>query len=330
MATSRLSKRWPGIAGLPRLSLVDGPTTIVHLDTISDRCGADVWCKRDDQSSACVGGNKVRKLEWLLADLRDRHVDAIITTGGTGSHFVLAAGRLAASYGIDTHALIVPQGPSKHADQVAMAHRRASIALHNVSLWEVPARAALLFRRLQHQGHRPAWIGPGGSSPIGNLGFVEAGLELAAQIEDGSVPEPEEIWIAFGSGGSAIGLAIGLAALGITSRVMAVRVASRTIAHRPYVQASVSRTVGLLRRADPTFPDVTHQATRLVSLVHDAVGSGYGYETSEGTEARQLAAHDSLAVDPTYTAKTLAALLRRSRSKRCLYWHTLPDLRTVF
>jgi 1-aminocyclopropane-1-carboxylate deaminase/D-cysteine desulfhydrase-like pyridoxal-dependent ACC family enzyme len=300
---------------------------------ISDAAGVSVWCKRDDRTAEPYGGNKVRKLEWLLGDARARGCAAIVTTGALGSHHVLATAVHGGARGFEVHAVLFPQPFHAHVEDQLRADLKAGATLYPArSYGAVAARMAWIATRLRMKGERAYVIGPGGSSPVGALGYVEAGLELAAQIDRGEAPEPDAIYVAAGSGGTAAGLSIGLAAAGIVTRLVAVRVTDRIGINRTVLGQLVRRTVSLLRRADSRFPDVRREA--LASLAIDAtqLGPGYGAGTPEAEAASRIAAGDDLGLDPTYTSKALAALLadaHAGRVSRPLFWQTLSSASMV-
>jgi D-cysteine desulfhydrase len=160
------------------------------------------------------------------------------------------------------------------------------------------------------------------------MGYVEAGRELAKQIREGVLPEPDVCVVALGSGGTAAGLAAGFAAEGLATRVVGVCVSTppwvlrRAASHLAH--ACVRRGAGG-GRGDPRPLALT------LTLTMDArfLGAGYGHRTLEGDDATALAhAHAGLVLDPTYTAKTFAAALwfvRARQAANVLYWHTLSS-----
>jgi 1-aminocyclopropane-1-carboxylate deaminase/D-cysteine desulfhydrase-like pyridoxal-dependent ACC family enzyme len=188
-----------------------------------------------------------------------------------------------------------------------------------------------LVSKLELAKKRPYVIGPGGSSPVGAVGYVDAGLELALQIDAGEAPEPDVIFVPAGSGGTVVGLALGLAAAGLMTRIVAVRVTNRLAIHPRRLARLAARTVATIRAHDPRFPDVTDLAMKNVALDVAHRGAGYGVPTEEGERAAALAAKDGVVLDPTYTAKAFAALVaaaeRGEAGKRALFLHTLSSAR---
>lgn len=328
-AVRQLTTRFSKASSLGHVAIATLPTPAERLVHASGSTGAEVWCKRDDLTAPRYGGNKVRKLEWLLGDARDRGCDCIVTTGALGSHHVLATSLYGAEQGFEVHAVVFPQPWTDHVDENLRADLRAGATLYPAKSYAgVAARLASVAARLRMKGRRPYVVGPGGSSPVGALGYLEAGLELSAQIDAGELPEPEAIYIAAGSGGCAAGVAVGLAAAGLTIPVVTVRVTHRVAINRPLLGQLVRRTVGLVRNRDPQFPSVTREALRLLRVESHHLGDGYGVATEAGERATRLAGRDGLPLDPTYTAKAFAALVadaERDAVRRPLFWQTLSS-----
>ncbi len=111
---SSLSERWSRLRSLPHVPLATTPTPVERSRALSEALGSDVWVKRDDLTGTRYGGNKVRKLEYLLADAMDRRADTIVTTGAAGSHHVLATSIYGRQLGLDVHGLLVPQPKTPH------------------------------------------------------------------------------------------------------------------------------------------------------------------------------------------------------------------------
>jgi D-cysteine desulfhydrase len=327
-----LSDRWNGLRRVPHVMLADLPTGVEHLAALSKWAGAEIWIKRDDRSAARYGGNKVRKLEYLLGDAFAKEADTLVAVGAAGSHHALASAIFGAQQGFDVHAVLMPQRFSAHVEEQLRAMLAAGAEIHPVRSPALlfPAASALS-ARLRMRGRKPFAMGPGGSSIAGVIGHVEGGLELARQIEAGVLPEPEAIYVALGSGGTAAGLAIGLAASGVTARIVAVRVVPRPLANRARLRSIIGNTVRHLRELDDRFPDVAETARSLIDVDHGELGEGYGEPTSTGQNASRLARElEHFELDQTYTAKALAAALRDARGSlagsRILYVHTLSSV----
>ena len=320
-----LGARFPRLASLPHVPLVQ-ETPVERLSQASAETGADLWVKRDDLSADLYGGNKVRKLERLIGDARRQDCDVLVTTGAYGSHHSLATALFGRKWGFDVHLLLVPQPITHHVEENLRADLAVGAEVHQVARPALlPAQLATHIAWLKLRGRRPYRIPHGGSSPLGAVGYVEAGLELAGQIDRGEMPEPTAIHVALGSGGTAAGLAVGLAAAGLYVPIVATRVTPRAVCNQWIVTHLVKRIVDLLREVDHTFPDVARGAIKAIQIDSSLYGRGYGVESADGNEAIRRAAEDGLVLDPTYTGKAFAGFLRDARESggTRLYWHTL-------
>ena len=326
-----MSDRWVGFGQIPHVPLAELPTPVVAIPSLSARSGAEIWVKRDDLSGREYGGNKVRKLEYIFGEAIARESDTIITCGAAGSHHALATARFAEALGLKLHVVSFPQLWSTHAEEQLRALLSAGGQVHPVrsGALTIPTMQGLA-ARLRLKRRRPYVVAPGGSSVPGVIGHVEAGLELARQIEAGVVPEPDAIFLAFGTGGTLAGLAIGLAASGITTKLVGVRVVPRVVANAGRVRSLISRTVQHLRSLDKRFPDVSATARTLIEIDGAELGAGYGAPTAAASNATRLAReHGELVLDQTYTSKAFASLLRQASAERAgqtlLFVHTLSS-----
>lgn len=309
-----LINKWSGLGALPRIPLVPAITPVDHLAEVSARAGLAVYAKRDDATAPRYGGNKVRKLEWLLGDAQRKGARSIVTVGGTGSHHCLATAIYGTRAGFDVHAVVFPQPPTPHVSEVARAMVAAGADVTEArTAAGIPLAVAKKVARLKVGGAKPYVIGPGGSTPVGTLGYVAAGVELAQQIDEGEVPEPGAVFVAAGSGGTVAGLAIGLAAAGVVAPVIAVRVTGALAINRRGLSRLVHQTVSLIRSHDDRFPIVAEEASQAIVISSEHRGPAYGASTGAGQHALSLAARDGLGLDPTYTAKAFAALLDAAR-----------------
>lgn len=322
-----LFERFPRLGALPHRPLVDRPTPVEEMPRLSAMTGAEIYVKRDDLSSKAYGGNKTRKLEWLLGEAGAAGADILLTAGAYGSNHVLATSIHGMAEGFGVHALLTPQPITRHVEENLRADLAAGATLERIpSAALFPAALALYEKKLRRDGFRPYRIPHGGSSPVGVLGYVEAGLELGLQIERGEIPEPDRIFVAFGSGGTAAGLALGLGALGIVTPIEAVRVTPRVVANTKTISTLIRKTARLLRAADPAFPDLGRAAATRVHVNDGEFGDGYGTRSEAAERARELAYADGIRTEGTYTARALAALIKRAESRmerRLLFISTL-------
>jgi D-cysteine desulfhydrase len=300
------------------------PTPVTSL---GETLGMRLWLKRDDLSGAVYGGGKTRKLEMLLADALERKCSGVATVGGIGSNHALATAIYARSLGLQARLVLLAEPPSDEANEHMRAERAAGAAI----VFGAQQSTAESLARSTWAGESLAWIPMGGTSPLGNVGFVNAGFELAAQIRLGALPKPHLIYMAMGTMGSAVGLSIGLRAAGIDSHVIAVRASSPPTSSAAKLHAAHVETIRFLRSLDPGFPDLAIDDDALrIDGTH--LGAGYAVPTAEGNAAIDLAARSSVPkLEHVYTAKAFAALLadaRRLRDRDVLFWVS-NDPRTV-
>lgn len=313
------------------VEIADLPTPVMAVPTLSAKVGSDIWIKEDGLTAARYGGNKVRKLEYLLGEALAQKADTLVTTGAAGSHHALATAMYANELRLRTHVVSFAQPWSAHAERQLRALLHAGAEIHPIrsGALSIPRMHALA-TRLRLQRRHPYVIPPGGSNVAGVIGHVEAGLELARQIEANQLPEPDAIFVPLGTGGTVAGLAVGLAAAGVTSTIVAVRVVPAAVANLPLVSSLIKRSVQRLKDLDDRFPDVAKPARSHVTIDGDELGPGYGAETAVGRTAIRIAReHAGLELDPTYTAKTFSGLLRAASAERkgetLLFWNTLSS-----
>jgi D-cysteine desulfhydrase len=307
-----------GVLRGPRIDLGTYPTPVARLDALSSPAST-LWVKRDDLTSPVYGGNKVRKLELVLAAARAAGKTRILTIGAIGSHQVVAAAIYGQRFGFAVEAVLVSQPATPHAERnlrVALAHGLHAIACPAWSL--APAYVA------SRWGRDVYFVPLGGSSPLGSLGYVDGALELAAQISAGLLAEPDVAIVALGSGGTAAGLAVGFEQAGLKTRVLGVAVAPPTPVVRHLARRLAQKTAKLAGL--PTAVGV--RAAKRIDVEGQWMGRGYGHPTDEGRAATEIAAGVGLALDATYTAKAFACALaqvKRGELRELLYWHTLSS-----
>jgi D-cysteine desulfhydrase len=313
---SLLHARFPALATtLPRAELCDLPTPVRRLSGLER--GRELWVKDDARSAPLWGGNKPRKLEWILGDARARGSRTVLTFGGLGTNHGLATALYARELGMGCVLALVDQPVDEHVEAQLVRLRASGARLH---FTRTAPRTVLALPYLLAR-YRPYRVPPGGSSAVGAVGFVEAALELGEQVRAGELPEPEGIVLALGSGGSAAGLVGGLRLAGLQTRVHAVLVNDKLKLSEQVVLKLAGRTLRLLADRGAAVQDVRPAD---VQLVHGFMGAGYGHPTPEGREAIDLAAREAdLELEDVYTGKALAAALAGLPGDGpLLYWHT--------
>ncbi len=317
-------------AALPRIALGAFPTPVRSLRRLGAAIGlSDLFVKDDGRSSELYGGNKIRKLEFLLAAASRRGAREVLTIGYAGSNHATATAVHAERIGMHGISMLLPQPGAAYLRKNLLLSLAVGAELHE---YRSPARlvAGVLLQMAIHtlrRGRMPFFVPPGGSSALGTVGFVNAAFELAAQVQAGLTPVPDRVYVAFGSMGSAVGLALGFAALGWPTRVVAVRVVNERYADRRGSVVLWRKVDALLRRIDADFPATAFCEDRM-EIRDEFRGEGYACFSPEGDSAVTLAAQtEGLALDGTYTGKTLACLIADAESgrlegRRVLFWNT--------
>jgi D-cysteine desulfhydrase len=332
--TLALERLVPDLADrLPRFALTALPTPVQRLERLGRAQGIDrLWVKRDDQSCPLYGGNKPRKLEFLLGDALARGRRSVITFGGIGTHHGLATTICARAAGLHTILVLLPQPVTEHVRRcLLLDHALGAEMLFAPNVPAVTARALCRYARGLLRGDAPYIIMTGGTSVVGALGFVNAACELAEQVRAGEMPEPDAIFVPLGSGGTVAGLMLGIQLAGLRSRVVGVVVTDIL----PPTARSLARlaraTFTHLRRVAPKCPVVSVSETD-VTLVTGYLGRGYGEPTPLAESARQQVADlEGIPLETTYTAKCVAALLDLARQppyrdQTLLFWNTYSSI----
>ncbi len=225
------------------------------------------------------------------------------------------------------HAILIPQPSTPSLRKNLLADVSAGVTFHLADSYEDSLRVAASVRsELRSAGIDPLVIPFGGTNEHGTLGFVNAAFELADQIESGLLPEPDVVYVPFGSMGTAAGLAIGFAAEGIRARVQAVRVLPAAESDVEAQSRTVAEAVATLRGADPDFPQLERVHLAL-DVRGEFLGDGYAVPTPGATRAVALAAEAGLWLETTYTGKSLSALAHDAAGgllddATVLFWNT--------
>lgn len=325
-AHSPLLSRFPGLAGaLPWTPLAPRPRPVEALDLGDIAGNGQLHVKRDDRNAARYGGNKVRKLEHLLAEARLQGADTLVTMGGLGSNQALATALLGGAAGFSVQLSLFDHPVSAMTESNLRGCLAAGARIRYAegiagSLWNVRR----IMTACRARGETPYFIPAGASNRLGNVGFVNAGLELAEQVTAGLLPEPDRVFVAAGTCGTAAGLLAGLRVAGLKTRVVAVRTAEAFVSNRLAVCAYARDCLRYLRGLSPDIPDIDI-AEADFELAEDYLGPAYAVATPAAREAVAWAAPE-LSLETTYTGKALAAALDYcrgpGRGQTVVFWNT--------
>jgi len=306
---------------LPYVSLGEFPTPVEKLERLGQAINAPhLYAKREDLSGKLYGGNKVRALEFLLGDALRAGRKQVMALGFPASCQALAQAIYARQLGIKSLAILFPQFSSEQGRRHLLMYQSIGADVHTLG---VPALLRLIKYRLQH-GHFPKFLEA--SSPLGMAGYVNAGFELKEQIERGLLPEPDLVYVALATMGTAVGLALGFKAAGLKSRLVSVHLGNPRATPRNMAKL-FRETNELLRSHDPSFPkfevsendfDVRHGFERPKrKLLNDAGARAMA-------QVKELA---NLQLDEMFTANAFAALIADAdkgllRDKTILWWNS--------
>lgn len=307
--------------GIPFLAIAKLPTPIEALPQLAP----NLWVKRDDKTNSLYGGNKIRKLEFILADVLRSGKKELVSFGAIGTNHGVATSIYCLQMDIPLQMMLFAQPVTPQVQQNLKLMHRFNAQLHyQGSLFKT---AAKFYLGKWLRGRDRYYLFAGGSTIQGCLAFVNAAFELKQQIDAGLLPEPDYIYCPVGSNATLAGLTLGCGLAGINSQLIGVRVAPSHIGPIP---ACTFSTVRKLQRACYQFlcdlePRIKEHKLTKFQLMDNYYGDGYGHASKEGEWAQEMFEQAELELDPTYTAKTAAAALNacaNSPDKKILYWHT--------
>lgn len=313
-----------GVGSLARRQLAPWPTPLVAAPRLGRAIGLpNLWLKRDDLIAFGLGGNKVRGLEFLIADALAGEADVILTGAGTQSNHVRATAAAAAHVEREMIAVYWGSPPKRAVGNYALTLTLGAAAAFTGSddRGSVDLRLESLARELRAQGRRPYVIPRGGACALGAVGHALAARELMAQAAEAQLA-PDAVVLATGSGGTQGGLLAGVRALDLPWRVAGVSVSRPAAEARARVLA-LARECAELAHLDASIAE--HDA-----VVYDGfIGEGYGIPTPAGDAAIELAARtEGVFLDPTYTGKALAGLIALARDGRIRSTETVVFVHT--
>ncbi|MGB9095798.1 D-cysteine desulfhydrase [Erwinia sp.] len=298
------------LPSFPKLELLGAPTPLEHLPRLSDYLGRDIFIKRDDFTPVALGGNKLRKLEFLAADALRQGADVLLTAGAIQSNHVRQTAAVAAKLGLKCVALLENPIATPSANYLSNGNRLllelmdAEVVMVD-ALHDPVAQLEEQATRLEAQGFRPYIVPIGGSNALGALGYVECAQEMAHQIE--GVVDFAAVVVASGSAGTHAGLAVGLEVLMPETELVGITVSRKAEDQRPKVVAIQQQLAASLEMT----------ASASITLWDEYFGPQYGMPNEEGMEAIKLLARlEGIFLDPVYTGKAMAGLIDGISQKR--------------
>lgn len=327
---SNMSQR-PQLSHLASIGGLIGKESLAHLPTpvreYPLRLPAGhrkLTVKLDNLTGDLYGGNKVRKLEYILYRARQKHCERIATFGTVASHHALATALYASRLGYPCTCFLSHQVPTAAAAKTLRMHVQLGTSL--VCYGGAYAKRLKILR--EHLWGRHPWVVPvGGTSWLGAFGFVCAGIELAEQIAEGLLPPPDRLYVAAGTMGTAAGLALGLALAELQTEVHAIRISDTSICNEEALRHIIDKTARMMHRLDNSIPREVSRRVN-IRLRHEFFAGGYARTDAETDAAIDLAKGQlDLQLEGTYTGKAMAAVIRDfsgggTGAREFLFWNT--------
>lgn len=280
------------------------------------------WLKRDDCTGMALGGNKIRKLEFLLADALQKGATHVITCGGIQSNHCRSTAVAARRVGLEPHILLRTQEPNEDPGLVGnlMLDRMVDAQIHLINHEQYKERSHYLQKvaeKLRQQGHKPYIIPEGGSNGLGSWGYIEAVNEILEQLHS-QKQEIDDIVVACGSGGTAAGISLGIKLSQYPAKVHAINVCDDA----DYFYGVIQRIFSELGSS--------YEPEEVLSIIDGYKGLGYAKSTQEELNLfLRLSKETGIFFDPVYTGKAMFGLLKELKSRpeqfkgnRILFIHT--------
>lgn len=314
---SNLFDEYPSLKlQIPYILLGNWPTPIKKLEALSEQLHAQIYLKdegdcgmSDENECLSFGGNKVRKLEFLLADAVAKGYTTVLTYGGYASNHMVATACYAKKVGLQTIGLLFKQNPPPN-----IARNLLLNLYFGAHIFECPQSRLLdedeIASFLNEHNFASAYVIPvGGSNKLGVLGIVNAVFELRDQIAQGLLPEPDFIYVPFGSMGTTAGLLLGIKLAGLKTKVRAIKVTGTEKYNAANVCALIAQTNAYLHELDASIPLFEWNSAD-IDIRAEFLGKGYAHATEGGQQALALFKElENISLDQTYTAKAADALV---------------------
>ena len=315
---------------LPYVSLAKLPTPVHKLIELAGDIGvADLYIKRDDLCGIVYGGNKLRKLEFILGKARRCHKKEVLIISRPEYKHTLTTSICAQNAGLGSISMLLPGNDGALVRQNLLMSHYCGTELHqyrNMPLLSL-ATACEFLRHGVKTGSFPVFVRGSRSCPLGTIGYVNAAFELKKQIDDGEMPEPDRIYVALSSMGTAVGLMIGLKAAKLKSEIVSVRALNTKMANARKMVKLFHKTIGYLNSLDPSFPKLELPPSeidiRLGSYCQES-----DFITGKVIEAKsQLEKSEGVKLDRDYTENAFTCLITDAekgelKDKVALFWHT--------
>ena len=290
---------------LPRLNLATLPTPLQPAKRLSAALGGpQIWFKRDDLTGFGLGGNKVRKLEYLAADALAQGADTLVTGGGAQSNHVRTSMAVAAYLGLRGVAVFHGNRPDEVQGNLLLDELLGAetIFTNDSDRSQLDQHIIAVADQLRTSGRNPYVIGRGGASPLGCIGYAMASVELISQLVTQNV-QPDYLFCATGSCGTQAGLLVGAKWLQLPYQLCGITVSRSR-------QECIARVEKLAREASELIGLQLHITSDDIVIYDDYIGQGYDIPTSQCIEAIKMVAQtEGVILDPVYSGKAMAGVI---------------------
>ena len=333
-----LLTRLPSLKKVPHVNILTEATDVHALEKLNayyraKNIPADLWIKRDDQSDLPLGGNKSRKLEFIIGDAKEKGAKTLVTSGNWGSNHAYSTAQAAKKFGLKAELLLGNQPVTENVKKKILADYALGAKLHyygnQIALGVGIAKSWIkgFFKKSVY------YIPPGGSSPVGNLGYANAFLELVDQL--GRENMPKRIILPMGTAGTTAGLLMGRCIAGLEKEVeiIGVGIADGPLSNRKLLVKTAGKLEKFIKKNlskedQQKIPDCQFKMNNpLISYSGNYSGPGYG----EATEIvhgliKLVGEREGITLDPTYSGKAFHFLhdtiSKDSTPKKTLFWMT--------
>ena len=320
---------------IPLLTNVPTPIDrLTEFENYLDITDGEIYIKRDDKDHHIYGGNKLRKFEFIIGDAIKRKKKGIATLGGIGTNHGMACAIVCRQLGLKCHLFLSHQPLTWHVQRSLLLYDYFGVNLHINKSGEISLIKSLFFK-LFHPKYYLMSVGGspliGIGTPLGIIGFINAIFELKVQIDNGIIPEPDAIFVAGGSSGTAAGLVAGCKLKELKTKIKVVYVTRDLLVNNKAVIKNANNAIKYLRKRDTSIPDVSVNLDDF-KIIKGYLGSEYGVKTVKGQNAVDIVMKlegnkRDFKLDTTYTGKTMAGLIdymrkEENNSKKVLFWNT--------
>lgn len=325
-----LHKNFPAITEkLSYIHLGNLPTPVEKLENLGFNHHLSTYIKRDDISGALYGGNKVRKLEFILADAIEKGAKRVITTGVIGSNHALAVARYSVHLGLKPVLMLFGNQQGEHVKMNLLADCETGAEMYYDATFEEHQKS--MIRVIDHyrkiDSCEPYIIPAGGTSNIGIAGYINAAFELSDQIEKKEIPAPDAIYLPFGTMGTAAGLLLGVKIIGLKCKIVPVQVVASVVADEKKYASLVRSANDFYHSLDKSFPVISFEEEDF-NIKKEYLGPGYGISTKQTEQTiKFFHEREGIKLDSVYSGKAATAFLDHCKEisgeeQVVLFWNT--------